>query len=49
MVIQIARVIVVNSEGDSKNECNEIMPSVSFEPGTNLYGLNAFRTSSGGQ
>ena len=33
--------MVVDSEGDSNNECNEIVPSVSFEPGTNLYGLNA--------
>ena len=49
MVNQSARAMVVDSEGDSNNECNEIVRSVSFEPGTNFYGLNAFRTSSGGR
>ena len=45
MANQSARAMVVDSEGDSNNECNELAPSVSFEPGMNLYGLNAFETS----
>ena len=49
MVNQSARAMVLDSKGDSNNECNEIVPSVSFEPGTNLYGLNAFSTSLGGR
>ena len=41
--------VTTNPEDISKMDVVGIVPSVPFEPGTDLYGLNAFRTSSGGR
>ena len=41
--------VVTNPEDNSKMDVVGVVHSVPFEPGMDLYGLNAFRTTSGGR